>query len=220
MGGFTNVVLATFLITFFLVLMYLVVPTEQALLVNFPNVVFLTGFGQEKLEPISFDNNTLDELPPGEVRKLNGVFQFDPLYYHKTLDRFIPWEDRDKVSVWDCTLFCSPLNTTDKQNKLSLVHYSPDPKKNLWYLIELRNDDVNSPIIYGRTKYRKQPTYRAPWTTVTAGGEIKPQELPDVYIFTAWDAFRFDTPVKWGTTVALVLGVIYWYKYIFKSDDD
>mmetsp|Transcript_26134 Transcript_26134/g.60948 ORF Transcript_26134/g.60948 Transcript_26134/m.60948 type:complete len:220 (-) Transcript_26134:85-744(-) len=219
MGGLTNALFASLMIVSLLVLMYLMVPTEQTLLANFPNVVFLTGFGSESLEPISFDNNTLDVLPPGDI-KFNGVYQFDPLYYHKTLDRFIPWEDRDKVSVWDCTMFCSPVNTTDKQNKLSLVHYSMDAKKHMWYLLELRNDDVNSPIIYGRTKYRKQATYRVPWMTVTAGGENKPRELPDVYIFTAWDAFRFDTPMKWITAVALVLGIAYWYKYILKGDDD
>eukprot|EP00971_Amphidinium_carterae_P122668 2428435-Amphidinium_carterae.1 len=35
---------------------------------------------------------------------------------------------------------------------------------------------LDTHIIFGRTKYRKQPTYRAPWTTVTAGGEMKPRE--------------------------------------------
>merc|ERR1712151_575254 len=82
---------------------------------------------------------------------------------------------------------------------MGLLHIAPDPKKNLWYLMELRDEDANSPIIYGRTKFRKSPTYRdTSWLTVTPGGELKPKELKDVYMITGWDAFRFDTPVKWA----------------------
>ena len=72
-------------------------------------------------------------------------------------------------------------------------------------------------------RLRKSPTYRVPWLTVTPGGDLKPRDLEvgsmtkrckllvvlvaalandfqDVDIITAWDALRFDTPLKWGVT--------------------
>ena len=72
-------------------------------------------------------------------------------------------------------------------------------------------------------RLRKSPTYRVPWLTVTPGGDLKPRDLEassalqnqrisndhpavgawqDVDIITAWDALRFDTPLKWGVTAA------------------
>lgn len=191
--------------------MWAVVPTEQSLDAHFPNVVMLRGFGSDTIEPISFDNNSLPVLEKSDASYLNGIYQFDPLFYHKTLDRFIPWEERDKTSVWECTLFCSPMNRTSDV-KLALVHTSPDGKKHLWYLLEFRDGDANSPIIYARSKYRKAPTYRCPWMTVTPGGEIKPRDLPDVHLISAWDAFRFDTPLKWAVTAVLVAGTVAWWR--------
>merc|ERR1719162_112962 len=100
----------------------MMVPTEQTLSATFPNVVILRGYGTEKIEPISFDNNTLDALEDWQASKLNGIYQYDPLFYHKTLDRFIPWEDRGKTMIWTCTLFFGPFNRTSKDVKLSLIH--------------------------------------------------------------------------------------------------
>merc|ERR1719378_785109 len=101
-------------------------------------------------------------------------------------------------------MFCSPVNTTGQEVRVALVHTTPADKKNLWYLLELRDDDANSPVIYARSKFRKAATWRSPWMTVTPGGEIKATDLPDVYLYTAWDLFRFDTPLKWGVTAAVI----------------
>lgn len=212
MNGCTQALLGTITIAFALLTMWMMVPTEQTLTAQFPNVVILRGFGTEGIEPISFDNNTLPAVDATEAAQLNGLFQFNPLFYHKTMDRFIPWEERDKAMVWECTMFCNALNRTDNQARLALVHTSPDERKNLWYLLELHDEDANSPMIYARSKFRKEPTYRGPWMTVTPGGEIKPRDLKDVHLITAWDAFRFDTPLKWGVTVALVAGtaLVWW----------
>lgn len=217
MNGCQTAVVGIAALALFIIFVWMAVPTEQTLDAHFPNVVILRGFGGEGLEPISFDNNTLPLVEAVEAAKLNGLFQFDPLFYHKTLDRFIPWEERDKAMVWSCTMFCSLLNTTDTEGRLALVHTSPDPKKNLWYLLELHDGDANSPIIYARSKFRKWATYRSPWMTVTPGGDIKPRDLKDVHLITAWDAFRFDTPLKWAATVAVVLAGAAWWK--FRRDD-
>jgi len=130
MNGCLQACLATTLLLSFLVLVYMCVPTEQTLTASFPNVVILRGLGEEGLEPISFDNNTLPTLSAAEVATMNGLYQFDPLFYHKTLERFIPWEDRDKVTVWTCTMFCNAQNTSAEQVKLVLVHTTPAEKKN------------------------------------------------------------------------------------------
>lgn len=211
-------IIATVFLLLCLVLVWLIVPTEQTLDAKFPNVVFLTGFGAEAIEPISFDNNSLPTVDAAQAAYLSGLFQYDPLFYHKSLDRFIAWEDREKAMLWSCTMFCSPVNTSARDARLALVHMSPDRKKNLWYLIEMRDDDANSPIIYARSKFRKEPTYRSPWMTVTPGGEMKPQDLKDVYMYTAWDAFRFDTPLKWGVTATLVIGSAAIFKFGRDSD--
>merc|ERR1719446_1699500 len=122
MSGATQALVATLAIVFVLVLMWAMVPTEQTLAFTFPNVVMLRGFGSEAIEPISFDNNTLDTVEAAEASYFNGVYQFDPMFYHKTLDRFIPWEDRDKASIWECTLGCRAMNTSDSEVRLALVH--------------------------------------------------------------------------------------------------
>lgn len=211
MSGATQALIATLGIIFVLLLMWAMVPTEQTLAFTFPNVMVLRGFGSEAIEPISFDNNTLPTVETNQASRFNGIYQFDPLFYHKSLDRFIPWEDREKASIWSCTILCSPVNTTAPDVKLALVHTSPADKKNLWYLLELRDGDANSPVIYARSKFRKYPAYRVPWMTVTPGGEVKPHDLPEVHLITAWDAFRFDTPLKWGCTVAVIAGgVLFW----------
>lgn len=219
MNGGAVALLCTFALISVLVLMWMVVPTEQSLYAHFPNVVILRGFGYESIEPISFDNNSLPVLDKSQVASLNGLYQFDPLFYHKSFDRFIPWDDRYKVTVWDCVMFCSPMNRSGGDVRLALIHTSVDPKKHLWYLLEMHDDDANSPYVYARSKFRKTETYRSPWMTVTPGGEIKPRDLKEVHLITAWDAFRFDTPLKWGVTVALILGVAIWWK-VRKDKDD
>mmetsp|Transcript_93766 Transcript_93766/g.265163 ORF Transcript_93766/g.265163 Transcript_93766/m.265163 type:complete len:222 (-) Transcript_93766:69-734(-) len=212
MSGGMQAMVATLGIIFILILMWSVVPTEQTLDAHFPNVLMLRGFGSETIDPISFDNNSLPTLEIADVARLNGVYQFDPLFYHKSLDRFIPWEDREKTSIWECTMFCGPVNKTrDADVRLALVHTQPAEKKNLFYLLEMRDGDANSPIIYARSKFRKSETYRSPWMTVTPGGEVKPKDLKEVHIISAWDAFRFDTPLKWAVTVVLIVGsVLFW----------
>jgi len=140
-------------------------------------------------------------------------------FYHKSFDRFIPWEERGKATIFSCTLFCSPVNKTGQNVMLALVHMSHDPKKHMWYLIEMQDEDANSPVLYARTKFRKQINYRVPWVTVTPGGEIKPKDLPDAHIFSAWDAFRFDTPLKWACTVLILGGTVAFFKF-YGSDDD
>uniref|UniRef100_A0A7S1RB25 Uncharacterized protein n=1 Tax=Alexandrium catenella TaxID=2925 RepID=A0A7S1RB25_ALECA len=206
----TQALLATLGLVSVLVLMWAVVPTEQSLDAHFPNVLYLSGFGSETIDPISFDNSTMPVLEKSQASSFNGVYQFDPLFYHKTLDRFISWEDREKLSVWECTFFCSPMNRSAPDARLGLVHTSiDDGKKHIWYLLELRDDDANSPIVYARSKFRKAPTYRVPWMTVTPGGEIKPHDLKEVYLMSAWDAFRFDTPLKWTVTAVLIGGATY-----------
>mmetsp|Transcript_86281 Transcript_86281/g.192951 ORF Transcript_86281/g.192951 Transcript_86281/m.192951 type:complete len:220 (-) Transcript_86281:35-694(-) len=213
MNGGTQAALASVGIIFVLVLMWAIVPTEQTLDAHFPNVLYLSGFGDEAVDPISFDNSTMPTLDKSQASYFNGVYQFDPLFYHKTLDRFIPWEDREKVSIWECTFFCSPMNRSAADARLALVHNSFEGgKKHLWYLLEMRDNDANSPIIYARSKFRKAPTYRVPWMTVTPGGEIKPHDLKEVYLSSAWDLFRFDTPAKWVCTVAIIGGAAYLWR--------
>lgn len=218
MAGWLQALFFMLLIGGFGVLMWMVVPIEQTLGSTFPNVLVVSGLGKDLIEPVSFDNISLGALTESEAIGLNGFYQFDFRFYHKTMDRFIPWEDRHKAIVWSCTLFCRPINATQRRDQAVLIHYSPDPKKHLWYLTELREDDANSPIIFARSKYRKQHTYRSPWLTVTPGGEVKPRDLPDVHLLSAWDMFRFDTPLKWGVTVTLVLLAGLWY--MCRRDDD
>jgi len=220
MNGGTQALLATLVLLNCLLFMWMAVPTEQTLYAHFPNVLILRGFGSEAIDPISFDNNSLPTLTPEEASKLNGLYQFDPLFYHKSLDRFIPWEDREKASLWECTMFCSPMNTSAgaENVRLALVHTSPAEKKNLWYLIEMRDGDANSPVIYARSKYRKWPTYRSPWVTVTPGGTIKSKDLPELHLISAWDAFRFDTPLKWGVTAVLIVLIVFWWRQKEKDD--
>merc|ERR1719401_82575 len=126
----------------------MIVPTEQTLYAQFPNVVIVRGFGHEAIDPISFDNNSLATIDSAQASGLNGVYQFDPLFYHKSLDRFVPWEDRERSTIFSCTLFCSLMNATDRDGRLALVHTSPSEKKNLWYLLEMHDEDANSPIIF------------------------------------------------------------------------
>ncbi|CAK9066480.1 Hypothetical protein SCF082_LOCUS33827 [Durusdinium trenchii] len=120
--------------------------------------------------------------------------------------------------VFSCTMGCSAHNLTAKEVKLALVHASLDGKRYSWYLTEFRDEDANSPIIYARTKLRKSPTYRVPWLTVTPGGDLKPKDLEEVHLITAWDALRFDTPLKWGVTGALVGAIAFWCKTKEKDD--
>merc|ERR1712222_202727 len=91
------------------------------------------------IDPISHDNATLPTLESSQVSRFNGFYQFDPLFYHKSFDRLIPWEDRGKATIWECTMFCSPLNKTGVGMKLALVHMEQAPKKNLWYLLEMHD---------------------------------------------------------------------------------
>merc|ERR1712232_25873 len=170
--------------------------------------VILQGFGDQAIDPISFDNNGLPTISTAESSSLNGWDQFEPLFYHKSFDRFIPWEERHKCTVWECTMFCGPMNKTGSGVKLALVHFTQAAKKNLWYLVEMHDDDANSPIIIARSKFRKTETYRSPWVTVTPGGEHKPKDLPNVRLASAWDLFRFDTPLKWAVTVAMILAAV------------
>eukprot|EP00440_Ansanella_granifera_P001493 gb/GFBE01001608.1/.p1 GENE.gb/GFBE01001608.1/~~gb/GFBE01001608.1/.p1 ORF type:complete len:221 (+),score=49.71 gb/GFBE01001608.1/:1-663(+) len=218
LSGGTQAGIASMAIVGMLIFMWLAVPTEQTLDLKFPNVVFLTGMGSDGLDPISFDNNSLPSLPASEVSKFNGLYQFDALFYHKSFDRFVPWEERGKAMVFDCTMGCSAHNTTANEVKLALVHASLDGKRYCWYLLEFRDDDANSPIVYARTKFRKSPTYRVPWLTVTPGGEIKPRDLSDVHLITAWDALRFDTPLKLGVTAAIIGAIVLWCKTKEKDD--
>eukprot|EP00930_Biecheleria_cincta_P073956 TRINITY_DN61206_c0_g1_i1.p1 TRINITY_DN61206_c0_g1~~TRINITY_DN61206_c0_g1_i1.p1 ORF type:complete len:219 (-),score=44.78 TRINITY_DN61206_c0_g1_i1:104-760(-) len=218
MAGSTTAILATVGIICLMIFMWLATPTEQTLAPTFPNVVILRGMGSDKLDPISFDNNTLPEISAAEAANFNGFYQFDPLFYHKSFDRFVPWEERGKAMVFECSMGCSPHNTSAKDVKLALVHASFDGKRYLWHLVEFRDEDANSPILYARTKFRKAPTYRVPWVTVTPGGDVKPRDLEEVHIITAWDALRFDTPLKWAITVAIVGGIVLWCKTKEKDD--
>lgn len=209
MGGGTTACIASLGIVFVMVTMWAVVPTEQTLDAHFPNVIYLAGMGAEGgLDPVSHDNNSMPALSASEVAGLSGVYQFDPLFYHKSLDRLVPWENRDKTHVFECTMFCTPHNKTGEAVKLALVHTSTDGKRYLWYLIEMMDGDANSPVVYARTKFRKVAGYRSPWVTVTPGGEIKSKDLKEVYLTTAWDAFRFDTPLKLGCWAVLVLAIV------------
>ncbi|CAL1147365.1 unnamed protein product, partial [Cladocopium goreaui] len=167
-------------------------------------VVILRGLGSVDLDPwegLDVDDGSLLTT----TVYLSFLLQrFEPLFYHKSFDRFVPWEQREKTMVFSCTMGCSAHNLTAKEVKLALVHASLDGKRYSWYLTEFRDEDANSPIIYARTKLRKSPTYRVPWLTVTPGGDIKPSDLEDVHLITAWDALRFDTPLKWGVTVRML----------------
>merc|ERR1712087_509050 len=180
--------------------------------------LILRGFGDQALDPISFDNSTMPTVAASDATSLNGLYQFDPLFYHKSFDRLIPWEDRGKCTIWECTMFCSPLNKTGVGLKLALVHLEQSPKKNLWYLLEMHDEDANSPIIFARSKFRKVETYRSPWVTVTPGGKQTPKDLPAVHLISAWDAFRFDTPLKWGVTVVVILAAVLWWRSRDKDD--
>eukprot|EP00931_Biecheleriopsis_adriatica_P067367 TRINITY_DN4151_c0_g1_i1.p1 TRINITY_DN4151_c0_g1~~TRINITY_DN4151_c0_g1_i1.p1 ORF type:complete len:240 (+),score=58.92 TRINITY_DN4151_c0_g1_i1:59-721(+) len=218
MSGGMQACVASVAIVCVIIFMWMAVPTEQTLDLKFPNVVILRGMGNDGLDPISFDNNSLPEIKAEEAANFNGIYQFDPLFYHKSFDRFIPWEERHKAMVFDCTMGCSAHNTTATEVKLALVHASLDGKRYCWYLVEFRDEDANSPIIYARTKLRKNPEYRVPWLTVTPGGDIKPRDLLDAHIITAWDALRFDTPLKWGVTAAIVGMIALWCKTKEKDD--
>eukprot|EP00928_Gymnodinium_smaydae_P086718 TRINITY_DN71162_c0_g1_i1.p1 TRINITY_DN71162_c0_g1~~TRINITY_DN71162_c0_g1_i1.p1 ORF type:complete len:220 (-),score=56.05 TRINITY_DN71162_c0_g1_i1:187-846(-) len=219
MGGLTTAALAFLGLVSAIVLMWMIVPTEQTIGADFPNVLILRGFGGEALPSISHDNSTLPEIDASTAAWFNGFYQYDPLFYHKSMDRFVQWEERGQAYIFSCTLFCSPANTSAKDARLVLLHIAREEKKNLWYLMELRDDDANSPVLYARSKFRKAVTYNSPWVTVTPGGAVKSRDLPDVYICTAWDLFRFDTPLKWGVTAALLVGTVLLYRQ-YREDDD
>merc|ERR1711972_725898 len=139
-----------------IVFMWMAAPTEQTLLVQFPNVMILRGFGYDKIDPVSFDNTSLPEVSASDAWWLNGFYQFDHLFYHKTFDRFIPWEEKHNTMVWSCALGCRPVvNASAKDTRVILIQTKKDEKKNLWYLLELHDDDPNSPIVLARTKFRK-----------------------------------------------------------------
>ena len=76
----------------------------------------------------------------------NGpAIRFEPLFYHKSFDRFVPWEQREKACgvcsascrrsctlcvmrrqtmVFSCTLGCSAYNTTAKEAMWNGKHLS------------------------------------------------------------------------------------------------
>jgi len=217
------------LVTFFtaailsvLCLVWMIVPTEQTLDVQFPNVLILAGFGSMDIEPVTHDNTTLPVIPAAQAANVNGFYQYGPQFYHKSLDRFIPWEERGMVSIWECTIFCGATNASQRaETRTALIQQNAGPKKNLWWLVEVRDDDADSPVILARTKYRKTPTYRVPFVTVTdRGKDVKSKDIADAWIYSAWDAFRFDTPLKLGVTAVLVVatsGYLWWKK---RQDDD
>lgn len=222
MGGGGNVMIFASLLVGIIAFMWMASPTEQTLLVQFPNVMIVRGFGHDKLDPISFDNTTLPELSAADAWWLNGFYQFDHLFYHKTFDRLIPWEEKHDTMVWSCAIGCRPMNSSAPDVRLILIHTKKDEKKSLWYLVELHDDDVNSPILLARSKFRSKSTWNVPWMTVTPGGDVKPRELKDVYVVTAWDAFKFDTPIKWAFTVVIVIisGILFWRRRRSDDDDD
>lgn len=43
------------------------------------------------------------------------MLRFEPLFYHKSFDRFVPWEQREKTMVFSCTMGCSAHNLTAKE---------------------------------------------------------------------------------------------------------
>merc|ERR1711939_427135 len=155
----------------------------MGLTAKFPNVVFVAGFGDEDIEPISHDNSTMPVIKAAQTSRLNGLYQYHPMFYHKSMDRFIPWEERGKSMIFSCSFYCGPMNTSGKDVMLALVHMSHEPKKHLWYLLELTDEDANSPILYARSKFRKTVSYGSPWVTMTPGGDIKSKDLKNVYVF-------------------------------------
>mmetsp|Transcript_78286 Transcript_78286/g.209271 ORF Transcript_78286/g.209271 Transcript_78286/m.209271 type:complete len:223 (+) Transcript_78286:46-714(+) len=207
MGVVIQCSIAVLLVSFLIFSLWVTVPTDQTFENMFPNVIFMHGWGNMAIEPVAADNSTLPELPAEKMSALNGLYGHEMMFYHKTMDRFIPWEDRSKYRVWSCSVLCSPPSGTPGSS-VALVLYSQNPKRHVWYVVELNDEDANSPVVYGRTKFRKNPHYDVPWVTHTPGDAVKPKNMDGVFITISWSLFKMDTPEKWTTAACLLLGTV------------
>eukprot|EP00397_Hematodinium_sp_SG-2012_P054068 GEMP01064950.1.p1 GENE.GEMP01064950.1~~GEMP01064950.1.p1 ORF type:complete len:214 (-),score=42.58 GEMP01064950.1:582-1223(-) len=194
-----------------IVILWLIVPTRQVVSDPFPNVVIVSGSATE-VTPLTHDNITLPAIDGGHLR---GVYSHAPLFFHPTMERFIPWDQRYKATIWECTFWCSP----GEGSKLALIHYAKEEKKNLFYIVSFK-DEANSPVLYARSKYRKQPSFDTSFVSVLpADSEEKPKPISDWHLLTGRQLFYFDTPAKWIGAVVVLIGHIAWI-YKWKNDDD
>jgi len=180
----------------------------------FPNVVFVTGASQE-FEAVTHDDMA---MPPVDISGLRGMFQHDPLYFHKTLERFIDWENRPKLTIWKCIIWCSPPHGGDE---VILIHYEENEKKNQFYLVELA-DVANSPIIFARTKFRKEITFNTDFVSMKEpkNKKEKPKVLTDFKMSTLWHVLYFDSTEKIVAMVCVLLANLIWFYLYRKSDDE
>lgn len=122
--------------------------------------------------------------------------------------------------------FCHPLNATSRGN-VYLIHSAPHREKpkstHQWWLVEMRERDTETPVIYARTKGRKNLQIDGvPWVEPDTS-RTKPKVL-NLQLFSIWDVLwpglREPHFVKWGAWVAFIAAAVAYLYKLCKDDDD
>ena len=206
-------------VALFFATMWAVTPTEQALPNGFnthrvwPNAVYFHAPALE-VTPVATPDNTT--MPPHEVSSLSGLYGYQMLFYHRTLERFVKSEQRANVQIWSCVLGCQGTHGGTP----ALIHWNEGPKSNVWYVVEFVEEDANSPVLYMRSKRRAKPTMDVPFVTVADWNDekLKAEPVPGVYFWSLWDLFSTWPGI--GTVVAIAVGLVFALTRMCKATDD
>merc|ERR1739845_48754 len=110
-----------------------------------------------------------------------------------------------------------------KQKKDDVV-IDGKPRLHQWWLVEMRDNDKETPILYGRTKGRKNWEITAPWVEPDMSRK-KPQNLP-LQVYSIWNVMNPGiTPEtlrieKWLSWVAAIAFLVVFVWKAFRDDDD
>ncbi|CAD7936415.1 unnamed protein product [Amoebophrya sp. A25] len=204
------------------------VPPEPQIPPKYPNVFFVeAGRGEDAdktVSPLRFDGQT---MPPVTMSHLSGVYQNAMFFWHDRLDKYPAFNDRSYLHVFECIAFCRALNETEGSN-VYLIYKEPQEKKDMhmWYAVEMTPMDPETPLIYARTKGRKDLRLVSeilPW--VDPNPEFKkPKTLP-IAMYSIWDILWpgvFEpNPIKWILHIIwIVAGVMFLRKYCEENEDD
>ncbi|CAD7923078.1 unnamed protein product [Amoebophrya sp. A120] len=206
------------------ILAFLGVPNEQVVPANYPNVMFVahTEDGPGEVVPYRFDGVA---LPPVSTDHMPGLYQHMMWFWHDRVEKFKGFSEAGQLRVWECIMFCRPLNDTGR-SQLYLIHAPPDPdnKKALhqWWITEMTPRNPETPILYARTKGRKDLAIAtAPWVEPDQT-RTKPKPVP-IVLYSLWDVLwpgiYEPNPVKWAAWVLFVIAVPLWFYKLCKDDD-
>lgn len=83
----------------------------------------------------------------------------------------------------------------------------------------MKEMDKETPVLYGRTKGRKELEIGAPWVEADRS-RTKPKALP-IVISSIWEIlWPGVSPAKWGGWTAVVSALAFFVYKLFKDDDD